>query len=89
MDQHIHRCWSKPEASLRVQGKPDKAGGLVMNTQSHPRKPVSSGGHDADIEEVRHGGRPTLSTYTCMEVGLSRRPRCVCKERPAKREAQR
>ena len=44
-DLHRHQRRSRPEASLCVYGKPDRAGGPVINRLQNSWKPVHAGGH--------------------------------------------
>ena len=55
MDLHIYGSRSKPEASLCVEGKPEEAGGPVMNTLQYTWKSVHVGGHTVGL-----WGNPTL-----------------------------
>ena len=57
-DQHVHGSRSMPEASVCVQGKPDKARGLFMNMRQHTWKPFHAGGHIVDVWDARRSGRP-------------------------------
>ena len=71
-----------------VYGKPDKAGGPVINTLWDTWKPVHAGGHIVYNWEARQRGRPTRRIYIHVEAGLCRRPNCVFKGSPTKREAR-
>ena len=86
MDLHIYGSRSTPEASLSEQGKPDNAGGPVINTLWYTWKPVYAGGHIVDIWEARHCGRPIAWIYTHMKAGLCQRPHYVYKGRSTKWE---
>ena len=57
---------------VRVNGKPDRAGGPVKKW-----KPVHAGGHIVYNREARQCGRPTGWIYIHMETGLCRRPYCM------------
>ena len=71
-----------PEALLCVQGKPDKAGGPVIDTMQDTWRLAQAGGHIVCNWEARQCGRPTRRIHIHTEAGLCRRPYCVYKGSP-------
>ena len=58
MDLHTHGIWCMPEALSCVHGKPDRAGGPVINTRQDTWKPFQAGGHIVYIWDARQNGIP-------------------------------
>ena len=56
MDLHTNGSRSMPEAFWGVNGKPDAAGGPVINARHDSWKPVHAGGHIVYIRESRLNG---------------------------------
>ena len=88
MDIHTNGNRSMPEALLCVYGKPDRAGGQVINTGKDTWRPVHAGGHIVYNWEARQRGRPTTRIYIDIKGGLGRRPHCVYMGSPTEREAR-
>ena len=76
------------EALLCVEGKPDEAGGPVMNTLEDTWKLAHPGGHVVYNWEARQRGRPTAKIDVYMEADLHRKPFCVYAGSLTQREAR-
>ena len=87
-DLHTHGSRSMLEALLCVEGKPDEAGGPVMNTLEDTWKLAHPGGHVVYNWEARQRGKPTTRIDVHTEAGLRRRPDCRSKGSPTKWEAR-
>ena len=77
--QELWRCFG---------AKPDKGRGPVINTMQDTRKLVHAEGHVVYNWKVQQREKPTARIYIDMEAGLCRRPYCVYKGSPTKREAR-
>ena len=73
-----------PEALLRVEGKPDEAGGLVINAVQDMGKPVHAGSHVVYNWEARPCGRRSTRIDVHMDAGLRRRRDWRLKGKPEK-----
>ena len=87
-DLHTYGSRSMPGAISCVQGKPDRAGGPVINTLYDTWKLVHVGGHIVCNWEARHYGWPTRRIYINVDAGQCRRPCCVYKGSPTNWDAR-